>query len=122
MTTISLGAKKFGTDLGMKAPAKRSTKHKIMAPTFPKALFTFLDFCISISLTICAITVLLVIIAYSFNVNIETSSLLNRKIYFPIKGTVSVHNAKRIQVKNFTVQIQLIPNITNGIRFIRVKS
>lgn len=27
MTTISLGAKKFGTDLGMKAPAKRSTKH-----------------------------------------------------------------------------------------------
>ena len=45
MTTISLGAKKFGTDLGMKAPAKRSTKHKIMAPTFPKALFTFLDFC-----------------------------------------------------------------------------
>ncbi len=25
MTTISLGAKKFGTDLGMKAPAKRST-------------------------------------------------------------------------------------------------
>ena len=24
MTTISLGAKKFGTDLGMKAPAKRS--------------------------------------------------------------------------------------------------
>lgn len=44
MTTISLGAKKFGTDLGMKAPAKRSTKHKIMAPTFPKALFTFLDF------------------------------------------------------------------------------
>lgn len=60
MTTISLGAKKFGTDLGMKAPAKRSTKHKIIAPTFPKALFTFLDFCISISLTICAITVLLV--------------------------------------------------------------
>ena len=78
--TISLGAKKFGTDLGMKAPAKRSTKHKIMAPTFPKALFTFLDFCISISLTICAITVLLVFIAYSFNVNIETSSFLNRKI------------------------------------------
>ena len=101
MTTISLGAKKFGTDLGMKAPAKRSTKHKIIAPTFPKALFTFLDFCISISLTICAITVLLVFIAYSFNVNIETSSLLNRKIYFPIKGTASVHNAKRIQVKNF---------------------
>ena len=90
MTTISLGAKKFGTDLGMKAPAKRSTKHKIIAPTFPKALFTFLDFCISISLTICAITVLLVFIAYSFNVNIETSSLLNRKIYFPIKGTASV--------------------------------
>ena len=29
MTTISLGAKKFGTDLGMKAPAKRSTKHKV---------------------------------------------------------------------------------------------
>ena len=38
MTTISLGAKKFGTDLGMKAPAKRSTKHKIIAPTFPKGM------------------------------------------------------------------------------------
>ena len=72
-----------------------------MAPTFPKALFTFLDFCISISLTICAITVLLVFIAYSFNINIETSSSLNRKIYFPIKGTASVHNAKEDTSKKF---------------------
>ena len=38
-----------------------------------------------------------------------------------IKGSGSVDNGKRIEVKNLRVEIERIGNIRNGMRFIRVK-